>query len=167
MIMQSRGALWPAPRRAGGAQGVPAASLSLPGRPCDPVTGRELATYALGKGGVAGRSVGPGVRRRRWRPGLPLEGPPGLCPARPLRIPGPGPAAGRRSSPARRAAVCLRCAGGLPPQLPPLASQAEAEWPLQSCLQLRRAVGVPWRGGGLAGARGEGSPPPHFTRLPY
>lgn len=86
--------------------------------------------------------MGPGVSRRRWRPGLPLEGPPGLCPACPLRIPGPGPAAGRRSSPARRAAVCLRCAGGLPPQLPPPASQAEAEWPLQGCLQQRRAVGV-------------------------
>ena len=108
--------------------------------------------------------MGLGVRRRRWRPGLPLEGPPGLCPARPLRIPGPGPAAGRRSSPARRAAVCLRCAGGLPPQLPPLASQAEAEWPLQSCLQLRRAVGVGW-GVGLHWPREE-EVPPHFTRLP-
>lgn len=100
--MQSRGALWPAPQRAGGARGGPAANLSLPRRPRDPVTARELATYALKKGGVARRSVGPRVRWRRWRPGLPLEGPPGLCPARLLRIPGPGPAAGRPGAPARR-----------------------------------------------------------------
>jgi hypothetical protein len=38
--------------------------------------------------------VGLRVCRRRWRLGLPLEGPPGLCPAGLRRIPGPGPAAG-------------------------------------------------------------------------
>lgn len=85
--------------------------------------------------------MGPGVCQRRWRPGLPLEGPPGLCPARLLRIPGPGPAARRPSAPARSAAVCLLTVRWRPaPQPPPLASEAEAQWPLQSCLQLRRAV---------------------------
>lgn len=109
--------------------------------------------------------MGPGVRRRRWRPGLPLEDPPGLCPARPLRIPGPGPAAGRRSSPARRAAVCLRCAGGLPPQLPPPASQAEAEWRLQGYLQQRRAVGVGWEVG-LPGPQEKKVSPPALHSPP-
>lgn len=102
-----------------GRPGVPAASLSFPRRPGHPVTVRELATYALGKGGVARRSVGPGVRRQRWRPGLPLEGPPGLCPARLLRTPGPGPAAGRRSSPARRGLFTVRRRPAPPPAPPP------------------------------------------------
>lgn len=165
--MQSRGALWPAPRRAGGARGVPTASLSLPRRPSDPVTARELATYALGKGGVARRSVGPEVRRRRWRPGLPLEGPPGLCPARPLRIPGPGPAAGRRSSPARRAAVCLRCAGGLPPpprQAPPsLPGRGRVAFAKLSPAAEGNMGGV---GVCICTGPGRGKSPPHFTRLP-
>ena len=162
--MQSRGALGPAPWRAGGRPGVPAASLCLPRHPGHPVTFRELATYALGKGGVARRSVGPGVRRQRWRPGLPLEGPPGLCPARLLRTPGPGPAAGRRSSPARRGLVTVRRRPAPPSPHPQRRGRgrgrgrvAFAKTPPAAEGSMRGLVCV---GGGLAQAPGEGSPPP-------
>lgn len=109
--------------------------------------------------------MGPGVRRQRWRPGLPLEGPPGLCPARLLRTPGPGPAAGRRSSPARRGLFTVRRRPAPPPSPPPLASEAEAEAfakpppAAEGCMS-----GV---GGGLAQAPGEGSLPPPFHPPPH
>lgn len=162
--MQSRGSLWAACRRAGGAQGVPAASFSLSRRPGDPVTAWELATYALGKGGAAGRSVGPGVRRRRWRLGLPLEGPPGLCPAGLLRIPRPGPAAGAPPPAAPR--FVYGAPEDCPHQPPPLAS--EAEWPLQKLPPAAEgsvSAVVVVVGGRFAWIGGEGSPPP-LTRLP-
>ncbi|KAI5128833.1 Synaptojanin-1 [Manis pentadactyla] len=83
----------------------------------------------------------PGRRRRAARAPLAPHGRPRNGALRPCVVAQPGPA--RHAEPvccafpdpaplpATRApppaAVCLRCAGGLPPQPPPLASQAEAE----------------------------------------
>lgn len=105
--------------------------------------------------------MGPRVRRRRWRPGLPLEGPPGLCPARLLRIPGPGPAAGRPSAPARRAAPRFvygareACPSAPTPTLPGRGRVAFAKL---SPAAEGSMCGVE---SGLARVRGEGSPPLH------
>lgn len=71
--------------------------------------------------------------------------PPPRGPARPLSGPSAAHSRARprcrspeRPRPPRRGLFTVR--GRPAPQPPPLAFQAEAEWPLQSCLQLRRAV---------------------------
>lgn len=75
-------------------------------------------------------------------------------------FPGPAPLPAARAPPPAAPRRGLFTVRGRPaPQPPPLAFQAEAEWPLQSCLQLRRAVCVGWRVG-LQGSWEREAPPP-------
>lgn len=161
--MQSRRARWRFPRRAGGARRVLAASLSLPRRPSDPVTAREPATYALGKGGVAKRSVGPEARRRRWRPGPPLGSPSGLCLACLLRIPGPGPTAGHPSSPSRRGLFTVRRRSAPPAPTPSLPGRGRGRVS-GLCKAASSCRGQSeWGGGWACTGPGRGKSPPSLA----
>lgn len=102
--------------------------------------------------------MGPGVCQRRWRPGLPLESPPGLCPAGLLRIPGPGPAPPpERPRPPRRGLFTYGALEACPPApTPSLRGRDRAAF---AKLPPAAEGSVSRVGSVLARAPGAGSPP--------
>lgn len=154
--MQSRGALGPAPWRAGGARGYPLPASAFPGAPVTLSQSGSSQLTPWGREVLLGGRWAPGFAGRDGVQASPSRARPASVRPVYCALPGPAPLPAAGAPPP--AAVCLRCAGGLPPPQPPPSLRGRGRG---LCKAASSCGGLyEWGGGWACTGPGRGKSPP-------